>query len=288
MKKIILIAFILSTRLTFGQIVNGDFEIWDTTYTGNYSSYLSSLFAVPNPKAGVLNHWVAGSPFGVSQTTDSYSGNYALILHNWYNYATEWITYHQPLTNRPKYLQGYFKYITGGVNGLSHGLANVTLTRFNGTSNDTIANGKFEFDSTVSYTPFQITLNYVSSLNPDSITIYIINSKVIVSGNVVCHLLYLDNLALTNSASGIGNVNSNENRISVFPNPSSGKFTFQTDRDITVLNIYDVSGKLVYSQKNISAMNNIDISAYADGVFFYELTNNAGQVIRGKIFKQKQ
>lgn len=131
MKKIILASFLLSVKLTFGQIKNGDFEEWDTTYTAAYSSDLNSIFGVPDPYGGLVTPWVSGSEFGISQTTDSYSGNYALILHNWYNYAKEWITYRDSISYKPQYLQGYFKYITGGVDGLSQGTANIWIFHVN-------------------------------------------------------------------------------------------------------------------------------------------------------------
>ncbi len=290
MKKIILIMFLLSTKLTFGQLINGDFEVWDTTYTGNYDSYLTSIFGVPNPKSGKINQWVTSSPFGASQTTDSYSGNYSLILHNWYSEVNEWITYHQPISYRPQYLHGYFKYITGGINSrLSHGEAYVTLTKFNGTTNDTIAKGEFQFDSTVSFTPFQITLNYVSASNPDSITIYIINSKTMVGGNVVCQLLYIDDLILTNTSSGIENINSTEAFVKVYPNPSTGKFTFQTNSiEKTLLNIFNAKGQLIISQSIPPSSNSIDLLGYADAIYFYELIANTGQIMKGKIIKHNE
>jgi len=54
MKKIILIFFLLTTKLTYGQI-NGGFEVWDTIGTCGYCSELMNLFGVPDPTGGTAN-----------------------------------------------------------------------------------------------------------------------------------------------------------------------------------------------------------------------------------------
>src|SRR4030095_7534691 len=218
MNKIFFIIFLLSTKLTEGQIINGGFEVWDTIGSCAYCTDLINLFGVPYPTGGIANHWTNGNGFldnGIKRTTDSNSGSYSILLHNWYGQPHGWITYYDSLSFRPQFLQGYFKYISGAIDGLSHGTAIVTLTRFNGASNDTIATGTYQFDSTASFTPFQITLNYFSALNPDSIKIYIINADDGCLQNPVCDLLYLDNLVLSNSPLGISTINSSGNLVTV-------------------------------------------------------------------------
>jgi hypothetical protein len=281
MKKIILILFLLTTKLTFGQIINGGFEVWDTTYSACYDSDLISLFAVPNPSGGVVNKWPAYySPMttcGTARTTDSYSGSYSLLLYNWYNYDRGIITYRDSLSYRPQYLQGYFKYITGGVNGLSQGTAKITLTRFNGTSNDTIATGTYQFDSTASFSPFQINLNYISLLNPDSIDIYIISSNNNCGSDMICNLLYLDNLTLSNSPLGIENLNLSDGIVSVYPNPFSTQTILQTDKilkDATLI-VYNSFGLLVKRIKNISGQTIIfHRDNLPSGLYFIRLTQD--------------
>jgi len=286
MKKFILILFLLSTKLTFGQINNSGFEVWDTTFTAAYSPDLNSIFGVPNPYGGLVNHWVSGSEFGISQTTDSYSGNYSLILHTWYNYVQEWITYRDSLSYRPQYLQGYFKYITGGVNGLSQGTAKITLTRFNGTSNDTIATGTYQFDSTASFTPFQINLNYISALNPDSIDIYIINGNNNCGPDMICNLLYLDNLTLSNSPLGVENLNLSDGVVTVYPNPFSTQTTLQTDKIFkdAILTVYNSFGQLVKQIKNISGQTiTLQRDNLSSGLYFILLIQDSKVITADKL-----
>ena len=277
--------FLLITKLTFGQINNGGFEVWDTTFTGIYSVDLDSIFAVPNPKMGIVNSWVSGSPFGLTQTTDSYSGNYSMILHNWYSYAKEWITYRDIITSTPRYLQGYYKYITGGVDGLSHATAYVTATKFNGTTNDTIATGIYQFDSTATFTPFQLNIS-LTSLIPDSITIYIINANSNCLVNNVCNLLYLDNLTFSNLPLGIENSNLSEGVVNFYPNPFSIQTTFHTDKifkDAT-LTVYNLYGQQVKQIKNISGQTVIlSRDNLASGLYFLRLTEDNKTVSADKL-----
>jgi hypothetical protein len=287
MKKIIVFIMLLSAQTSFGQLINGGFELWDTAYTGLYSPSMTSLFGVPNPKSGTANHWISSSEWATDQTTDSHSGNYALILHNWYNYARGKITYIEPISYRPKYLQGYFKYITGGVNGRSHGRANITLTHFNGTSNDTVANGVFLFDSTMAYTPFQITLNYVSTVNPDSIKLYFINSDTNVFSDVVCHLLYLDDLALSDTPLGLEELTIDKDGIRIYPNPAVNELNIcNNTSQLLEFSLYNVLGERLSKQLLGNTINHINLSDYATGIYFYELRSEKNIIKTGKVVKE--
>jgi len=266
----------MSAKMVSGQIINGSFEIWDTTFTASYASDLISLYHVANPKGGVVNHWVTSSPFGFAQTTDSYSGNYSIILHNWYNEVPEWISYHQAIGNRPQYLLGYYKYITDGANDPSQGQIKVTLTRFNGTTDDTIATGSFLFDSSRIYIPFHVDLNYKSVLNPDSIYIYIVNTNNIHLSNAVSHLLYLDSFSLTNTLLSVNNPLSSDDQISIYPNPVSGilniAFFNENNRSLT-FDIYDIEGRCKI--KGTTTTGAINIEDLEKG--FYSITIISGK-----------
>ncbi len=229
MKKLLTFLLMLHLQNASAQVNNNSFEQWDTTYIGTYSQTLNSLFNVANPFCGTISNWESGSNFGLSQTTDSYSGSYAALAHNWYNYVNEWITYNDTLSYRPQFLQGYFKYITESHNGISHGLITVSLTRSNAGVIDTIAKGTFQFDSTLSYSPFQVSLNYLSALNPDSIHIYILNANTPCIFDPVCNLLFIDNLSLTNIPLSIFNTSLQGGDVIIYPNPSKDNLTIKTN-----------------------------------------------------------
>jgi len=57
--KIILILFLITTKLTFGQIKNGGFEMWDTLfYTSIYYTDITTTLGIPDAMWGVVNSWI--------------------------------------------------------------------------------------------------------------------------------------------------------------------------------------------------------------------------------------
>ena len=75
--------------------------------------------------------------------------------------------------------------------------------------------------------------------------------------------------------------NSSEN-VKVYPNPTSDVINIAITEvnSPTSLYIYNMSGKVIYSEQQINVDNNtdlikqIDLSAYSNGVYFIKLTNN--------------
>ncbi len=286
MKNTILSLLLFSSQLTFSQIKNSNFELWDTLYQGTYTQSLANDFGVPNPFCGKLTGWTQDYDFGISRTTDSYSGSYSVILHNWYSYVYQSIEYNDSIGFSPQYLQGYFKYITGDSTGLSNGLANVTLTHFNGIFSDTVASGTYTFDSTLSFTPFQISLNYFAAVPPDSIHILITNANTICIGSNVCNLLYLDNLSLSNTPLAIENENSKEELFSVYPNPVQNElFIENKSNKLFGFYLYDSTGKIVFTKSYINENNTLIFSDISEGFYFYKIFLDKNIMKIGKIIK---
>jgi len=71
----------------------------------------------------------------------------------------------------------------------------------------------------------------------------------------------------------------------VFPNPATNYLNIEIPQvflDIKELMIYDATGKRVM-QKNISNYEQqLDISSWSKGIYFYTIRNEAGKLIRGK------
>ena len=61
----------------------------------------------------------------------------------------------------------------------------------------------------------------------------------------------------------------------IFPNPVSNSLTIDSNTDtITTISIIDISGKLLYSEKDINALSkNINLSDYSDGIYFITINN---------------
>ena len=72
------------------------------------------------------------------------------------------------------------------------------------------------------------------------------------------------------------NENSSDNLVSIFPNPSNGKFTLQfksldIKKQKTILELYNLLGEKIYSQLIDSVDQLIDFSSQAKGVYFVKL-----------------
>lgn len=57
------------------------------------------------------------------------------------------------------------------------------------------------------------------------------------------------------------------NRITVYPNPASGKFSVASDKIIRSIRIYDSSSRIVFSAKRMSKEYEIDLAAFSAGVY---------------------
>jgi hypothetical protein len=51
----------------------------------------------------------------------------------------------------------------------------------------------------------------------------------------------------------------------------------------SVLNVFNVLGKLVYSTKIIGGTNSIDLGDKSSGIYFYEVLENDVEVANGKL-----
>jgi len=82
--------------------------------------------------------------------------------------------------------------------------------------------------------------------------------------------------------SNVSNItNQNISKISVYPNPSHGFYTINTDEIILNVDVYNISGQLVKNYKN---SNTIDISDFSDGIYYIQITTDKN-VTFSKIIK---
>ena len=93
----------------------------------------------------------------------------------------------------------------------------------------------------------------------------------------------VDNLVVRENALSVEEFETDNNFV-IFPNPSSGIFNIKTT---TVnkfnINVYDVTGKVILQQNNIKPDNNtytLDISEYASGMYFLNITTETSKVTK--------
>ncbi len=88
--------------------------------------------------------------------------------------------------------------------------------------------------------------------------------------------------------SGGINENNTEDNIIVFPNPSSGIFTFiQNDHKEASIEIYDAYGKTIYQSPMNSGKLEIDFRDYSTGIYFYRVISSDKIISTGKLLHTK-
>jgi len=89
-------------------------------------------------------------------------------------------------------------------------------------------------------------------------------------------------------STGIDNNNLDVKPINIFPNPTLGSATIIIENIIqsSVLNIYDVAGKLILTKNSISESEIINVQNFESGIYFVEVLNN-GNNYRKKIIVSK-
>jgi hypothetical protein len=83
---------------------------------------------------------------------------------------------------------------------------------------------------------------------------------------------------------GINEVNKT-NHLHIYPNPTSGLVTISSSQTIANIEVFDVTGKAVYTQKNNKHQSNleIDLSALSNGIYFINSQTNFGGISKSKL-----
>ena len=77
-----------------------------------------------------------------------------------------------------------------------------------------------------------------------------------------------------------------ENQISVYPNPSNGQFLFSNLEKENTIEIFDITGRSILKTVVKNSSYKIDLSNKAKGIYFYSITNQNKKVQQGKIIIQ--
>ena len=161
-----------------------------------------------------------------------------------------------------------------------------TLTKWNGTSRDTIASGKYATGaSTTAYELKSINLTYdpaFASVVPDSQQIFISSSVYNHDGAKIGSTFYVDDIAWSGYNS-TDEINVTVNKIFVYPNPATNNISITSSVDAAIIRITDITGRLIgnYSMTNNKA--NIQTSTFASGIYIYNVLDQKKNVVnRGR------
>ncbi|MEC8604249.1 MAG: PCMD domain-containing protein [Bacteroidota bacterium] len=270
MKKslsILICLFYVSSYFNQSQIDNGGFENWENAGTSvDEPTEWSSIKTSDDPT-------LAGfAPVVWGQSSDAHSGNYSLEMTNVSVFgvvANGIVTngrvhadfdpslgyvftdpndsrWHQSFSDKPDSLVGWYKYSPNGgdkakAEAILHS-GNAQIPE-NGTFSNWIAQARADFNaSTSSWTRFSVPFTYFNNSTPEYILLVLTSgdSTVAVNGSQ----LLLDDLELIYSSTSVNEVDLNidsrfwENVLYV---------DFSNTVDPVVLQVFDLSGKNVYS-----------------------------------------
>lgn len=135
-------------------------------------------------------------------------------------------------------------------------------------------NSFIEHDTVITYgIPFHITetgVYYVSDfamvLSGDC------NPRV---GSIMIEVIY-------STSSAVSDLN-DINETTLYPTASSGIYNLKSKNKITSIHVADYSGRLIV---NISNPSVIDLSSFSSGIYFYDITDEKGDIFRGRIVKE--
>jgi hypothetical protein len=102
--------------------------------------------------------------------------------------------------------------------------------------------------------------------------------------------LFYDIYDIGFSACTIGNLTSNKllkvsDAIRICPNPASKRLTISTEENIQSLEVYDITGKMIYQKKNGYKKLRLDVSNWEPSVYVVKLTTDGKTIIQKFIKK---
>jgi hypothetical protein len=92
------------------------------------------------------------------------------------------------------------------------------------------------------------------------------------------------------SPTGVEQVSTTNNAVKAYPNPSKGIFTIEAELPMpnSVLEVDNMMGQQILREQVNLTKNDIDLSGQPEGIYFYRLLNNEGNLIgAGKLVVQK-
>lgn len=281
-KRILTITALAAATVAQAQIKNADFENWTNLHEHVYETEMIDSHNVENPQHGDIDDWTYSFDVGISQTTDAQSGNYAAILHNWYNYAQTSLHTRDSISDYPSEISGYFKYIG---DPFSSGTMNVIVVN---TAGDTMVNVTEYFAGATEWTSFTTSLTPVTLpiLPADSIFITFKNSELSCQGNMMtCNLLYLDALSLNASSLSIQATEALE--LTVFPNPTDDVLNIRFDaananNNVEIL-FFDNAGKQVHQQFTEQSETSVRLNHLAPGMYTAKFISANGKTAHRQV-----
>jgi len=236
-------------------------------YSGTYAAKITTVKLVSNPTSGQVPDTVGLALLGSIQITPSVALKSGIAF-----------------TQRMTSLNFYYMYQAASSD---KGAAAAYLTKWNGTSRDTIADALQVFSGSMSSyslasVPFVYRSAFPSSTTPDSLHIYFLSSakpwiKTVTSGPFLGSSLWVDDASL------VGIMEYNKNRIVIkgFPNPAKDEFSIELENNVTMvtLSVFDVTGSEISRHQYNSKTIRVNTSDLPNGIYLYKLLGKENELL---------
>jgi len=237
---------------------------------------------------------------GVTKSTDSHSGNYAVQLESVVSFNGDSIclltngslegedgpTGGMPVFEFPKMITGYYKYTPVG-NDLA--LAGLWLYHYDSGAGvtETLQESIIQLPPASEYTYFELPVLYYNLPAPDTLNIAFAPSNYEGSFIGLGSTLLVDDLEITYQPFITSTNENHDTQTQVYPNPARDKINIWIkdwiNQEVSV-SIINLSGETVYSNKTWEINNDtfgIDVRNFDPGMYFYSIDYN-GKTMNGK------
>jgi len=142
--------------------------------------------------------------------------------------------------------------------------ANMNITSSIG---ETFQNGNVN-DWVISNTTYT-TFNASNSVISNSARVYLLDGKMTTNSGDTIYNYYHAAIA------GVNGLKMTENDISVYPNPSNGRFKIHSDlKSIQSIEIFDINGRQIFTDTKFNNSDEVDLSSTPKGIYFLKMETN--------------
>jgi hypothetical protein len=265
------------------QVNNASFENWSNLATHVYESEMINDHQVPDPMHGDIDGWTEDYSYGISRTTDAADGNYAIILHNWYNYAQTSLIYRGEINNYPVSISGMYKYVSADVGDTA--FAHIIIKN---SMDEPMIEKVYHFGRDTEWTAFTIPLDAPLSTQYPADSVYMLfhNALTACDGNIMtCNLLFLDKIEVQAGSAGLNTLDASKLRI--FPNPAQDHLTIewteQAENDRYTWEIIDMSGRVQLHGDLGNSLTELNVSQLVPGAYMVKISDQQHTIQREQI-----
>jgi hypothetical protein len=194
------------------------------------------------------------------------------------------------VTERPTTVSAWVAYfagkdeLTGMMGGADEGLLTVqSIATVGAVADSIVGTGTVNISPSATFTQVTANVNYVTT-DYAIHTVRIIFTSSGGSGSALdSSTLYVDDVTMTGVPQAVNDV-VNKNVVRVYPNPANGVLNLNSPKNAGLtITVSSVSGQVV-ATKLLTGNDQLDIAAFASGLYLYSVTDKSGNAIqRGKV-----